>query len=377
MKFEKYHLNYFFTLLIFLALSISASSKQKTKTKINLPENQKIISISPNGKFILAYKWKTPIDIYLYKTNSSDEPENIFFEGQSIDGKHVSWSPNSRYFAFTENAYQLYKDSDLYICDTESFEITNLTEDNYFGDIALKIPSNVFVDTMPVWKNNDEIYFLSSSYKNNKPCQELKLINIKNPKAIVKGTLSKKFFFSVVSSYYTHSNNIYFSSFHEKSTSRFTLSKLSLKNNKNHSIEIPHNEEKMIVWGINQTGDQIILYNIGSSYQENSDTKKNMFFLMNPLHSSNLKNISSLIGNNYSVRDTSFLKDHLCVIAYNHVKKEVEVLLLDNKFNIKKRIKLNRKTAFFPSESIRIQTTDNGEIMIIDSFNRATIYKIL
>lgn len=67
-----------------------------------------------------------------------------------IDLETVRWSPDSRYLAFTNEFFRTFNDPDLWIIDTQTGELLNLTDDQFDGS-AVFSDGNPLIDVLPVW----------------------------------------------------------------------------------------------------------------------------------------------------------------------------------------------------------------------------------
>ncbi|MEZ4505392.1 MAG: hypothetical protein R2848_05825 [Thermomicrobiales bacterium] len=66
----------------------------------------------------------------------------------------VIWSPDGTRLAFTEMGYTLGTDSDLWLMDVATGELTNLTDDGFVDDLfglGGELPALVTVDASPAW----------------------------------------------------------------------------------------------------------------------------------------------------------------------------------------------------------------------------------
>ncbi|MBN1500457.1 MAG: hypothetical protein JW982_09885 [Spirochaetes bacterium] len=124
-------------------------------------ENFTFINCSPDGKYISGYSKKNDAliiyDPYIGKTVY----ESPYAKG-SIDHNNVQWSPDSRYLAFTEDWNRRARDSDIWLLDSSTWTIKNLTDDNYQGGWFNEIEH--YIDFSPTWtQNSDSIIFIRST----------------------------------------------------------------------------------------------------------------------------------------------------------------------------------------------------------------------
>lgn len=73
-----------------------------------------------------------------------------------------SWSPDDAYITFTENPIQQGYESDIWIFDPVNQEYTDLTDDGVEGDWVSSDPGSYTLDYLPMWGQENEIYFWRS-----------------------------------------------------------------------------------------------------------------------------------------------------------------------------------------------------------------------
>ena len=119
--------------------------------------------LSPDGTRY-AYKNET-ICIYtiageeLVCTPDDEESRDVLAR---VDNETVRWSPDGRWLVMTQNALVYLTDSDLWVVDTESGALTNVTDDGYDDSIfpASDVPPSVVVDLAPRWLPDGRIVFI-------------------------------------------------------------------------------------------------------------------------------------------------------------------------------------------------------------------------
>lgn len=78
-----------------------------------------------------------------------------------FDQEIISWSPDGRYLVMTENFFRFFKDADLWVLDTETMTLTDITndeQDDYpISDEASNLPP---VDVCPRWLADGRLVFL-------------------------------------------------------------------------------------------------------------------------------------------------------------------------------------------------------------------------
>jgi hypothetical protein len=87
---------------------------------------------------------------------------------RALDTESVVWSPDSRYLVMTEDFLRTFNDSDLWLIDTGSYELTNLTDDQverYSVEELSAPPGNI--DLAPQWsEDSSRIYFIRYTERN-------------------------------------------------------------------------------------------------------------------------------------------------------------------------------------------------------------------
>ena len=119
--------------------------------------------LSPDGSRY-AYKDDT-ICIYtiageeLVCTPDDEESRDLLAR---VDNETVRWSPDGRWLVMTQPALVMLDDADLWVMDTESGALTNVTDDGYDDSIfpADEVPPSVTVDLAPRWLPDSRLVFL-------------------------------------------------------------------------------------------------------------------------------------------------------------------------------------------------------------------------
>ena len=93
---------------------------------------------------------------------------------RSFIPKALTWSPDSLYVAFHEDATTQMVDSDIWVLDVVASEVRNMTPDGYegsffpFSKATKQGVSSLGVDITPVW-SGDTLYFFRTTYSENQP----------------------------------------------------------------------------------------------------------------------------------------------------------------------------------------------------------------
>jgi hypothetical protein len=78
-----------------------------------------------------------------------------------IETEGVRWSPDGRYLVMTENFFKFFRDPDLWVLDTQTMTLADITDD---GDLQFSVtqPASVqpFIDVVPRWMADGRLVFL-------------------------------------------------------------------------------------------------------------------------------------------------------------------------------------------------------------------------
>jgi hypothetical protein len=126
--------------------------------------------LSPDGGRLVVISDQSLFCVYdavtLEELRCVDSAETI----ANIDYERITWSPDGRKLALTENSPVYFYDSDIWVFDTDSGQFTNLTDDGVTGSIiTLEADQMPLVDYMPLWSpDGQEIYFARSTMGDTK-----------------------------------------------------------------------------------------------------------------------------------------------------------------------------------------------------------------
>lgn len=125
------------------------------------------LTLSPDGTMLAGigdderfYVW----DAESFETIARSEPTP---EIPIIDHQSVMWAPDSTALAWSLDAARLWRDSDIYVFDIDTGQITNLTDDEPVDEDAVKLPlggdpvSPMDVDMYPSWNDDGEDIFFA------------------------------------------------------------------------------------------------------------------------------------------------------------------------------------------------------------------------
>jgi Tol biopolymer transport system component len=104
--------------------------------------------LAPDGEHF-AYVTRQNICIY---TVEGEEQRCIDIEDRlrRLDNETIQWSPDSRYLALTEEFFMTFTDADIWVMDTTTGDLTNLTDDEV-DRIGLTSEDWPSVDVVPRW----------------------------------------------------------------------------------------------------------------------------------------------------------------------------------------------------------------------------------
>lgn len=117
------------------------------------------------------------LDISAHEIISETKESDII---SVLDQQSVAWSPDGTKFAFSLMTWRLSIDSDIFIVDIASGEITNLTpEESGVEAGSLLDDIDPQIDTSPVWLDNDTLLFARhTALKEKSPACELVTVSV-------------------------------------------------------------------------------------------------------------------------------------------------------------------------------------------------------
>ncbi|MBZ0290754.1 MAG: hypothetical protein K8I30_24220 [Anaerolineae bacterium] len=118
--------------------------------------------LSPDGS---ALAWDTRDDaVAIYNFDDAATMPFAYAENCCAFGRYSAptWSPDSRYFTFTESVFDRMLESDIWMLDREGGTIVNRTDDGVFGG-WLGETDPFAIDYLPTWNPaNGDLYFFRS-----------------------------------------------------------------------------------------------------------------------------------------------------------------------------------------------------------------------
>lgn len=122
--------------------------------------------LAPNGERFVYLNRDRQMCLYL---RDADTPERCVDYAEPIsriDMESIVWSPDSRYVTFTENFFIYLVDADIWVWDTTTDVLQNLTDD---GDNRIEMGEDTWksIDVAPTWLKDGRILFLRYSRVND------------------------------------------------------------------------------------------------------------------------------------------------------------------------------------------------------------------
>ncbi len=126
-----------------------------------------VIDISPDGEHLLLYRETGDAGEFIIRSRSEgngDAERRVRFDpnGHSIHWNSLSWSPDSRRVAFTENYQTYFLEPDIWVLDVVAGTVKNMTDDGVRGQDWARDPEDADhdLDILPTWRSEDELYFI-------------------------------------------------------------------------------------------------------------------------------------------------------------------------------------------------------------------------
>lgn len=139
-----------------------------------------IIGISPDAATLVGL---TRDDTLCFLDAESLEVKS---ESQSVpeigalDRLSPAWSPDNSKLAFSLDAWRLLRDSDIFVVDVATAEVTNVTAEGHDreAESIMEMP-DVMMDMYPVWTGDDELLFARHDMQTeNQPAVSIQTMNL-------------------------------------------------------------------------------------------------------------------------------------------------------------------------------------------------------
>src|SRR5687767_14130338 len=97
---------------------------------VEVPE--RVLGLSPDGRLLAAWN---PDRLCTYDAETLAERACADLEAEriKIDPETVVWSPDGARLAFSERAFELFLDGDLWVMEAATGALTNVTDDGHVG----------------------------------------------------------------------------------------------------------------------------------------------------------------------------------------------------------------------------------------------------
>lgn len=119
-----------------------------------------ILGISPDGSTLVGRQAREQISFLEIDTGEIISKTDPIPEVSLIDESSISWSPDGSRIAFSLEAWLMFRDSDIYVADVQSGELTNVTPEGHEkeSDSLFEAP-DVQIDLYPKWLDDNTLLF--------------------------------------------------------------------------------------------------------------------------------------------------------------------------------------------------------------------------
>jgi Tol biopolymer transport system component len=135
------------------------------EVRIELLPQGRAAAMSPDGRFLAAVvPPDTSLCVYEVASMAEVSCADLGVLNAGIRMDDIVWSPDSTRIAFSEAAFQMIADGDLWVMDAQSGVLTNLTDDGYTGPtLSLQDDSGgaYFIDVAPAWTPDSQFIAFS------------------------------------------------------------------------------------------------------------------------------------------------------------------------------------------------------------------------
>lgn len=163
-----------------IALGMAAPTV-KTSFRLDLPDPRihplntggiHVFGISPDASLLVGIREREALCILDAKTRETLAESDPIPELSLLDEQSVRWSPDGTRIAFSLSPWIQLRDSDIFVMDVSSGELTNLTpEGNDKEAHSLMDEQSANVDVNPVWLDDDTLVFARHRYEKDQDIQ--------------------------------------------------------------------------------------------------------------------------------------------------------------------------------------------------------------
>jgi Tol biopolymer transport system component len=140
--------------------SLPAAALRVTDQREVTLERGTLLSLSPDGRWLAVIESDS---LSLYDTESLSRRAAVTLESVSPALGSFAWSPDSAHLAFSDDVMRLMVESDLWVLDAESGELTDLTDDGIAGSAIDPEPAGAepLLDAAPAWSSDGSTLLFS------------------------------------------------------------------------------------------------------------------------------------------------------------------------------------------------------------------------
>lgn len=128
----------------------------------------RVVGISPDASLLVGIRERESLCILGAESGETRAESDPFPELRLLDELSMDWSPDGTRMVFSLSPWVQMRDSDIFIVDTSTGEVTNLTPEGITKEAASLLEvDHSLVDTNPVWLDDETLVFTRHEFGGN------------------------------------------------------------------------------------------------------------------------------------------------------------------------------------------------------------------